>query len=247
MYDPNSSLPYAMTPYEEGVSVTAQAESESYSETPIMAVGMPIAFEGGKFRGRIIQSELRELQHATVGRKFALRDRRPIDPPPVVLLKFFEAYGKSLREIQDYGPESLQNTGIFCTAELDDVPVMGHLPCAQEPGQLVPGGVLVGSTTVESTLVHFEGRNSLMFAFNDLAVRGEGYFRLKYRMFDVHSMVAGMVDHPIQAETFGGIFRVFSTREFPGLPPITRLSEALSRAGVPISNRDRGKKRSPVA
>ncbi|KAG6853432.1 hypothetical protein C0991_004432 [Blastosporella zonata] len=51
---------------------------------------------------------LQELQKANVGRKCAIVDRRPIDPPPVVLLRLFRVYnaGTSAQieeEVSDYG------------------------------------------------------------------------------------------------------------------------------------------------
>ena len=50
----------------------------------------------------------------------------------------------------------------------------------------------------------------------------EGLFFLRYRTFDIFP---GGQDHPAQAEFCGGTFRVYSTKEFPGLNPSTELTK----------------------
>ena len=59
----------------------------------------------------------------------------------------------------------------------------------------------------------------------DLAVKTEGYFVLRYRVFDIFSTPIDHSDRVIQAECYGGIFRVYSTKEFPGLPASTELTK----------------------
>jgi hypothetical protein len=59
----------------------------------------------------------------------------------------------------------------------------------------------------------------------DLAVKIEGTFILRYRMFDIFSKVSGIDDLLIQAECYGGPFRVYSTKEFPGLQASTELTK----------------------
>ena len=59
----------------------------------------------------------------------------------------------------------------------------------------------------------------------DLAVRREGVFILRYRAFDLCSGVPGNPHAPVLAELYGGPFKVYSTREFPGLDPSTDLTK----------------------
>jgi hypothetical protein len=61
----------------------------------------------------------------------------------------------------------------------------------------------------------------------DLAVRIEGDFFLRYRVFDLFSRTAGLVDVPVLAECGGGPFHIYSTKEFPGLQPSTELSKVI--------------------
>lgn len=55
-------------------------------------------------------------------------------------------------------------------------------------------------------------------------MRQEGAFILRYRAFDIFSGVAGNAHPPVLAELYGGAFKVYSTREFPGLEPSTELT-----------------------
>ena len=56
----------------------------------------------------------------------------------------------------------------------------------------------------------------------------EGTFILRYRVFDIFSKVQGSSDLVVQAECYGGPFRVYSTKEFPGLQASTELTKVSS-------------------
>lgn len=109
---------------------------------------------------------------------------------------------------------------------------------------------VVGGTVVEPTLVDFQGGKALIFMFGvsctlvdctwsafdyfasnlvqDIAVQREGIFILRYRAFDIYSGVTGGDDQsPISAELYGGPFKVYSTRDFPGLHPSTDLTKVM--------------------
>jgi hypothetical protein len=59
-------------------------------------------------------------------------------------------------------------------------------------------------------------------------VKIEGTFILRYRVFDIFSQSYGISDLVIQAECYGGTFRVYSTKEFPGLQASTELTKVRS-------------------
>jgi len=82
-----------------------------------------------------------------------------------------------------------------------------------------------------------------MFVFADLAVKTEGHFILRYRVFDIFSTPIDHTDRVIQAECYGGVFRVYSTKEFPGLPASTELTKQLARWGVRLNIREAERKR----
>ncbi|KAJ7594204.1 velvet factor-domain-containing protein [Mycena floridula] len=102
---------------------------------------------------------------------------------------------------------------------------------------------LVGATFVQPSLIDWEGKKSLMFVFSDLAVKTEGNFILRYRVFDLFSKPSGHPNFTIQAETYGGLFRVYSTKEFPGLQASTELTKHISRYGVRLNIRETERKR----
>jgi hypothetical protein len=57
-------------------------------------------------------------------------------------------------------------------------------------------------------------------------VKAEGNFILRYRCFDLFSRVANSEGQtPVWAECYGGPFRVYSTKEFPGLRASTDLTK----------------------
>ncbi|RDB24850.1 hypothetical protein Hypma_007778 [Hypsizygus marmoreus] len=267
-------------------------------------IGQVMHYISGQFTGQDIRIELEELQKADIGRKYAKVDRRPLDPPPVVLLRVFRVHDKGKdrqweEEISHY--EELANMGIMCTVDLFPVPdsalgpshnqstsdtdnlqdqqltffplhpyastrprsgfispftiprgqsMLCHVPpqplhdavfrlqnhLVTESSKLTPA--LVGEKFVEPVLVDYKDKKALMFAFSDLAVQREGTFILRYRVFDIFSSVLPNMQRPIQAELYGGSFKVYSTREFPGLPASTELTKRLSKYGVRLALRD---------
>ena len=51
----------------------------------------------------------------------------------------------------------------------------------------------------------------------------EGWFLFRYRMFDLFSVNDG--PQPILAECWGRPFRIYATKQFPGLEPSTELTK----------------------
>ena len=112
-----------------------------------------------------------------------------------------------------------------------------------ESSKLTPA--VVGEKCIEPVLIDHMGKKSLFFIFSvsslsayltrlvshlcrqDLAVQREGTFIFRYRVFDIFSSISGYAraGHPILAEVFGGVFKVYSTREFPGLSPSTEFTK----------------------
>jgi len=89
------------------------------------AIGQPIYFVAGQFAGQTVRAELRELQSAELGRKYARVDRRPIDPPPAVQLRLFRVHSAGTptrweEEIANY--EDILNLGLMCTLDMFPIP-----------------------------------------------------------------------------------------------------------------------------
>jgi len=284
-------------------------------------IGRPIHFIDGQFKGQTVRTELHEIQKADLGRKYAKVDRRPLDPPPVVLLRLYhvETDRQTEKEVCNY--DEVQSLGLVCTVDLFPAPgpettrknskdgrppksayslpnptpysssqsaisrqqtftfipptsysgkslqspitatplhapTHGYLPSSGATPDIVSHvgdypiresskqtHALVGATFVQPSSVDYQGKKSLMFVFADLAVKVEGTFILRYRVFDIFSKAYGIPDLAIQAECYGGAFRVYSTKEFPGLQVSTELTKQLARWGVRLNIRESERKR----
>lgn len=119
----------------------------------------------------------------------------------------------------------------------------GHPDSFQLPDNIKCTSALSGATFVQPACINYEGKRALVFPFADLAVKIEGDFFLRYRIFDLFSRTANLIDVPVQAECYGGSFHIYSTKEFPGLKSSTELSKQLSRFGVRLNTRETERKR----
>jgi len=102
---------------------------------------------------------------------------------------------------------------------------------------------LSGTTFVASSCLDYQSKPALMFIFSDLAVKTEGTYFLRYRVFDILARAAGDREHPALAECYGGLFRVYSTKAFPGLRASTDLTKHISYRGVRLNSREHERKR----
>ncbi|KAI0076138.1 hypothetical protein K474DRAFT_1598569 [Panus rudis PR-1116 ss-1] len=114
-------------------------------------IGIPVTYEGGMFAGRTLYGQLVELQKADVGRKYTHKDRRPLDPPPVVQFRLFEVFNvgepnEYEREFTDYDMAAL---GMLCHVDLFQLP-----------------NARAGGTNNEDIPSHLPGHNTAMLSEN---------------------------------------------------------------------------------
>ncbi|KNZ79114.1 hypothetical protein J132_01162 [Termitomyces sp. J132] len=239
-----------------GPATFSQNDSQAHGTD---LIGRPILFVHGQFAGSTIRAELREIQQAELGRKYARVDRRPLDPPPVVQLRLFKVRDVGTEhelesEIPNY--EDVQILGLLCTVDLFPVPFVSKSPSKSEASETVhyvnnhpieesskATSALVGATFVQPSVIDYEGKKAILFVFADLAVKIEGSFILRYRFFDIFSRPYNYQDLAIQAECYGGAFHVYSTKEFPGLQASTELTKHLARWGVRLNTRETERRR----
>ncbi|KAI0311205.1 velvet factor-domain-containing protein [Amylostereum chailletii] len=294
------------------------------------AFGSTLNFTTGQFSGKQVRAELIELQKADLGRKYARKDRRPLDPPPVIQLRLYMVHGSgdNIKEEEVSNYDEINNMGLICHVDLFPIrisdpaetsadaksrqdapptstsspgyassatlspspfsPTTTHYPYTypapvpppsgpshtaapptHQPYGAAPTGSsqtppedivhyhegypvtegskctesLAGTTFVQAANLDYKGNKVLMFVFSDLAVKAEGDFILRYRCFDLFSKVSGETDTPVWAECYGGGFRVYSTKEFPGLRASTDLTKHLSYFGVRLNLRETERKR----
>ncbi|KAG2231877.1 hypothetical protein INT48_006069 [Thamnidium elegans] len=142
------------------------------------------------------------------------RDRRPIEPPPILQLHWKNCTEEELKK-------SLQSPFYF---------VVANLVTEKDPETpMLPAQDYLSGSTVSSLyrLRDVDNSDGGFFVFGDLAVKKEGKFKLRFSLFEI---VEGQVQNrkTILSETF----TVFSPKRFPGPVESTFLSRTFSDQGV---------------
>ncbi|KZT38579.1 hypothetical protein SISSUDRAFT_1128665 [Sistotremastrum suecicum HHB10207 ss-3] len=107
--------------YQSALTRDEQIAANQATQPTFDYINEHIAFNDGPFAGRIVRAELIEKQKPDLGRKFAKRDRRPLDPPPVAQARFFEL--KTNQETGEQHEEELMEedipeAGLICFVDL---------------------------------------------------------------------------------------------------------------------------------
>ncbi|CAN8099260.1 unnamed protein product [Discula destructiva] len=89
----------------------------------------------------------------------------------------------------------------------------------------------------------------IWFVMQDLSVRTEGAFRLRFSFVDVKPKADQKGDaavktgkSPILASVFSDVFQVYSAKKFPGVCDSTDLSKCFATQGIKIPIRKEGGK-----
>lgn len=157
------------------------------------------------------------------------RDRRVIDPPPIVQLKINnpdlspdEMYAKI------HHPAYVVHCSIWDKNGNEDQTDM--------PAEFVrPGKRLMGSLVSSPFVGQDEhGNEGCFFCFPDMSVRTPGQFRLRFSLV--------YVDHthrslraPIKCTIMSDVFNVYNAKDFPGMQASTPLTKRLKEQGCLIS------------
>ncbi|RUS29076.1 velvet factor-domain-containing protein [Jimgerdemannia flammicorona] len=168
---------------------------------------------------------------------FGEKDRRPIDPPPIVQLIIKDDKG-------NFDTNMLQNPFFVLHVTLwsddgtDERNIISNPPkCTR---------VLMGSlVSSPSLLKNPEGEQGLYFAFPDLSIRTEGRYTLKFSLMKLGSNdFLADTRSIIITQAFSHPFTVYSAKKFPGMTESTELSKTFARQGlkIPIRNDVRPKK-----
>ncbi|KAJ4268548.1 hypothetical protein NW762_002612 [Fusarium torreyae] len=161
---------------------------------------------------------------------FGERDRRVIDPPPIVQLIIDgphltqEEISKKLRYCH-----YVMSCSIFDETGAHDSSLMPEEYRQQR--RLM--GSLVGAPFVGKDEYGEEG---CFFCFPDLSCRTPGAFRLKFSLVKIDPARAREVGHfPLLVEAKSEIFTVYTAKDFPGMQASTRLTKRLKEQGCIIS------------
>ncbi|KAI8052586.1 velvet factor-domain-containing protein [Gilbertella persicaria] len=159
------------------------------------------------------------------------RDRRPIEPPPILQLHWQNCSEEELKK-------RLQSPFYFTVANLVTV---------QDPETpLLPAQEYLSGTTVSSLyrLRDIDNSDGGFFVFGDLAVKKEGKFKLRFSLFEI---VDGQVKN--RRTILSNTFTVHIPKQFPGPIEATFLSRTFSDQGVKMrirkEHRLQSRKRKP--
>ncbi|CAO3620700.1 unnamed protein product [Mucor hiemalis] len=141
-------------------------------------------------------------------------DRRPIDPPPIIQIT-------SNNQSDD---DFLQNPYFFLYATLTDASGETDL-------HFVNGNRTTAGTVVQSLhkLKDVDNTDGGFFIFSDISVRLEGFYRLKFTLYEIEGQYVNRM-----CSIISDIFQVYSPKSFPGMSESTFLTRSFSDQGVRI-------------
>lgn len=181
--------------------------------------------------GRNLKFELRVRQQPIAARAcgFGERDRRVIDPPPIIQL--------TVRD-QDSGIVDLDELRyslnvVHCT--LWNADGTGEETALVQPDRRTTRrlmGQLVASPSVAKDEHDVEG---CFFCFPDLSCRTHGRYRLRFVLMriDPKNLHVGGFS-PIVTDVLSDVFQVYTAKDFPGMRPSSALTRALKLQGCNI-------------
>ncbi|KAI9872139.1 MAG: hypothetical protein M1830_002030 [Pleopsidium flavum] len=141
------------------------------------------------------------------------KDRKPVDPPPIIQLK--------IKDDSDPAQNYLQSPYYFMCCNLYDA-------SQERPAQIAPQTALAG-TLVSSLhrLKDVDNSDGGFFVFGDLSVKVEGDYRLRFSLFEMRKAevfhIKSIISNP---------FTVFAAKNFPGMSESTFLSRSFGDQGV---------------
>ncbi|KAJ1739001.1 hypothetical protein LPJ68_005060 [Coemansia sp. RSA 1086] len=211
-------------------------------------------------KGRLEKYVLEMAQHPIRARMcgFGEKDRRPLDPPPVVRLRVRDEQGEFMQsedvEIWKFvvsatlwAPHTENDRSIVINPNTlpSSVPMYQASSAAASVMSLsepVKVRNLVGTTVSNAYLLKdHNDQLSIFFIFHDLSVRTEGQFRLKFQFSIIPSE-----DDPrafVESVAWSNVFEVYSAKTFPGMTDSTDLSKAFAAQGIKITIRKNSRAR----
>ncbi|KAI9358407.1 velvet factor-domain-containing protein [Pilaira anomala] len=187
---------------------------------------------------------------------FGDKDRRPITPPPIVQLIVSTKYGQVVNpetfdisflvvmcdswqqsESED-GDESSSNHSNYLS-QVISFPTTTMDEEGVETNSAIKMRNLVGSSVSSATkLYDLNGNLGIYFVFQDVSLRTEGRFRLKFSLVDVGSPYSHSVNTTSNSCVLKTIytepFTVYTAKKFPGVVQSTPLSKCFARQGIKI-------------
>lgn len=156
------------------------------------------------------------------------RDRRVVDPPPILQLKI-DAPWLTRQEISRKlrTPSYVVHCSIWSPDGEEDMSGM--------PDDYTRQKRLMGNL-VASPFVGFDerGEEGCFFCFPDISCRTPGRYRLKFVLVVLEWPLRTNAKSMIRAELLSDVFQTYSAKEFPGMLESSALAKALKHQGCNI-------------
>lgn len=163
---------------------------------------------------------------------FADKDRRAIDPPPIVEL-VITGEGLTKKDLDAY---LHHDRYVMCCTLLDD---KGVDAMNMEQDGLRSKRMMGENSSVPFVGVDEHGVVGCFFAFNDLSCRTPGDYRLSFNVSvlpDPEESKAG-IRYPRIGDMTSDVFKAYNAKSFPGMTESSPLARALKEQGCNISVR----------
>ncbi|PNP50963.1 hypothetical protein THARTR1_08584 [Trichoderma harzianum] len=235
--------PMTESPYEPELARPAgrlPSHASEVSVPPAARVPNLLAANRAQFLSDIVfELKMRQQPNAARACGFGDRDRRVIDPPPIVEL-LVRNPNFTQEEIRVY---LRYESYVMSCAIFDE---SGERDSSYMPEEYQHQRRLMGSLVSTPFVGQDEnGLEGCFFCFSDLSCRTPGSFRLKFTLMMIDPSRAGTVKHfPILSEIKSEPFKVYSAKEFPGMVASSSLAKRLKEQGCIISikkGNDRGR------
>lgn len=171
------------------------------------------------------QLSVRQQPTAARACGFGERDRRTVDPPPIVELKITN---KTTGE-PEQDPSAL--LALHCTLLTHDGRAHDFEAVPPQPNRQLMGTLVASPYQSKDN----NGIAGTFFVFSDLSCRHPGKFRLTLTLLrvDPTNMLPGAV-HGSVANVVTDIFTVFTAKDFPGMRASSALLKSLRRQGLNV-------------
>ncbi|KAI9314728.1 velvet factor-domain-containing protein [Dichotomocladium elegans] len=166
---------------------------------------------------------------------FGDKDRRPVNPPPIVELVITTKDGNRL------DPDQVDVTHFIahCDSWQADGITQANIIVPTDPTkrlELQKTRNLVGNqVSTPLKLYNVDGRLGIFFIFSDVSIRLEGRYRLGFSLIDIRiPPQAVFPTSQIIAKVYSDVITVYSGKTFPGVVSRTPLSVCFLKQGVKI-------------
>ncbi|KAI9665445.1 MAG: hypothetical protein M1829_005724 [Trizodia sp. TS-e1964] len=237
---PSRATPALQSPYREAPSllppppppplvVAAAAVVAAPPTSTSSATNSPFELQSAKSTDTYdIQVRQQPLAARACG--FGERDRRVIDPPPIVQLIIKNANSGASNSAELRYPFNVVHCTLWSADGLTDETALSGAD-RRTTRRLM--GTLVSSPFVGVDEHENEG---CFFCFPDLSCRTHGKYRLRFVLvrLEPNDLQPGSFS-PILTVAMSDVFTVFTAKDFPGMRASTPLTKALKRQGCAIS------------